>query len=86
MAKKYQNTKVNKPAPATATPKVAVKPVEPSSDFWIKHLFPILIFAALIAVLYGASLKYRYVLDDSIVITGNKFTKQGIGGCLLLHI
>jgi len=80
MAKKYQNTKVNKSVPAPATPKVAPKPVEPSSDFWSKHLVPVVIFALLIGLLYGASLNYGYVLDDSIVITGNKFTKQGIGG------
>lgn len=44
---------------------------------WIR---PLLIFAAITFLLYGNSVLNDYCLDDSIVITGNQFTKQGFAG------
>ncbi|MBI2967922.1 MAG: tetratricopeptide repeat protein [Bacteroidetes bacterium] len=42
-------------------------------------MFPVLIFISGF-LLYSQTLTYNYVLDDVLVITGNKFTKKGIAG------
>jgi tetratricopeptide (TPR) repeat protein len=45
----------------------------------IRYL-PLIIFTAVSLLLYGNSIVNEYCLDDSIVITQNEFTKQGISG------
>jgi len=81
MAKKSQILKTTKPVVKNS--EVAHneerKPIPPS-DFWKKYIPAFVIFAVLIAILYGASLKYGYVLDDSIVVSENKYVKKGFGG------
>ena len=81
MAKKSQINKPTKPITKAAevAPKLEKKPIPPS-DFWTKYVIAFLVFAVLIAILYGASLKYGYVLDDSIVLSENKYVKKGFGG------
>jgi protein O-mannosyl-transferase len=45
-----------------------------------KNTIPYLIIGLFAFVLYAQTLTYDYTLDDSIVITRNEFTKQGIQG------
>ena len=47
-----------------------------SKNYWLPSVFLILISF----VLYHSAIKYGYVLDDQIVITDNKFTKEGFNG------
>ena len=44
------------------------------------HRYHYIIIAALGLVFYGNTLKNGFAFDDSVVITGNSFTKQGIKG------
>jgi protein O-mannosyl-transferase len=39
-----------------------------------------LLLAGFAVLLYANTLSFRYTLDDTLVITGNRFTRQGIGG------
>ncbi len=45
-----------------------------------EHLLPILLFSLLCFILYGRTISYEYVLDDTIVITDNNYTKKGFSG------
>lgn len=49
-------------------------------SFWKQYPYVALIFAILGFGLYHYALKCEYVLDDQIVYTDNKFTKQGLAG------
>lgn len=42
--------------------------------------FPYLIIGILALLIYGNTLKLDYALDDTLVITGNEYTKKGIDG------
>ena len=53
----------------------AVKKVGINTDHIQKWILMILVF-----ILYANSLTLDYALDDSIVITDNQFTKEGISG------
>jgi len=44
------------------------------------HIFPILLLIGLCFILYGRSIYYDYVLDDTLVITENNYTKKGFAG------
>ncbi len=46
----------------------------------MKKLFPGLLLFILGFILYGNTLNNRFALDDVIVITGNKYTQQGMKG------
>lgn len=61
-------------------PKVAVPAFEWNGGFFKKHLFGIILIALAAALPYIQSIPYGYVLDDTIVIAGNKFTQKGIDG------
>jgi len=50
------------------------------SGFFSSHWPALLLLAALAVIPYLPALNYGYVLDDQIVITGNKFTQKGLGG------
>ncbi|MBP7184829.1 MAG: DUF1736 domain-containing protein [Saprospiraceae bacterium] len=49
-------------------------------QFWKNYFIPAAIFAAIIFILYGQSIKFEHVLDDTIVITDNRFVKNGFSG------
>lgn len=44
------------------------------------NIYSIIIIVALSFVLYGNTISYDYALDDCMMITDNKFTKEGIHG------
>lgn len=47
----------------------------------VKRIFNQKIFLILLGMLlYGYSISFDYTLDDTLMITGNKFTQEGIGG------
>lgn len=60
--------------------KVAPKTERNFFSFWKQYPYVALIFAILGFGLYHYALNCEYVLDDQIVYTDNKFTKQGFGG------
>jgi protein O-mannosyl-transferase len=67
---------------STIEQKVVVTPIEyPISDNFIKNnLWKIILFAVVGFFIYFKTLNYAYVLDDTIVITDNNFTKKGFSG------
>jgi hypothetical protein len=76
---KYRKQKINKPSKTLA--KKASPPKQlPYPDFgkqeWINGSF----FIVLAFLLYYATLSFGYILDDTIVILDNTFTKQGFAG------
>jgi len=82
MAKKSKNSKKSSP---TKTPSPTPKPVKSTSKlppkFSFKENFPaILLLTLLCFILYGKSISYDYVLDDTLVITDNNYTKKGFSG------
>ncbi len=47
----------------------------------VKRIFNQKIFLILLGILlYGYTISFDYTLDDTLMITGNKFTQEGIGG------
>jgi tetratricopeptide (TPR) repeat protein len=70
--------------PITTPVKTKPKPSGPvftwEKGFFAGHWPAMLILAALSIIPYWPSLDYGYVLDDQIVITGNKFTQKGFSG------
>ncbi|MCO6485103.1 MAG: glycosyltransferase family 39 protein [Saprospiraceae bacterium] len=66
------------------SPRPKTKPSGPAfvwkTGFFQRHWPALLILAALSAIPYLPSLQYGYVLDDQIVIVGNKFTQKGLSG------
>lgn len=70
--------------PVKGATKTKSKPEGPAftweGGFFRVHWPALLILAALSVIPYLPSLNYGYVLDDQIVITGNQFTKKGLGG------
>jgi protein O-mannosyl-transferase len=50
------------------------------NTFWKKNIFHVLIISVLSFVIYAQSIGHDYVLDDTMVIVKNEFTKKGIDG------
>lgn len=77
--KRYDKRK--KPAPAPAPPETVAPepeaPAKPASGF---HRIPLLIAFLFGFLLYANTLPFQHALDDTLVITGNSFTKKGIEG------
>jgi len=72
------------PAAAPSTPAPKSRPTGPAyrweGGFFRRHWIPLLLLFALSAAPYLQSVRYGYVLDDTIVITGNQFTQKGVAG------
>ena len=70
--------------PKPSSPKPTVPPARqkprPATNFWRAQWLPTLLLFVLPFVLYQASLKFGYVLDDKIVLSENQFVKKGVGG------
>ena len=47
---------------------------------WKSHVFPSCFLLLISIVIYFQATSYGYILDDKIVITDNKFTKEGLDG------
>jgi len=72
------------PADKPATPKKQQAAAPLSSTFlpgfWQQHWVPALLLAVLAFVLYGASVKYDYILDDQMVVWQNAYVQKGFAG------
>lgn len=90
-----KNKKKSAPPPQTrkpvpSAPKVVApvrKPAKPAErtqtfepGFWEQHWLPALLLMALAFALYGASIRYGYLLDDEMVIWKNDFVMKGLAG------
>lgn len=78
MAKQKQNKK-NYTSAETTTKAVAA-PWQMTDGFWKSQGWKVAVLLLFGFVLYYQTARYGYVLDDTIVITDNKFTKKGFGG------
>jgi tetratricopeptide (TPR) repeat protein len=54
--------------------------IQQEPPFWKPNLFPALILALLAISLYSQTAQFDFVLDDKIVLTENKYVKEGISG------
>ncbi len=72
--------KRNIPVSKTSTPKPNTTTIAQKPSFWSLHRNVCMLFFVLGFLLYGYSLFSDYVLDDQIVITDNRFTKEGMAG------
>lgn len=70
-----KKTKAKSKSKSSLFPTLDFKP-----GFWKRHWREAVIIPVLAFALYWMSLSYGYVLDDQIVITGNQYTKKGVGG------
>ncbi|MFN0015777.1 MAG: hypothetical protein ACKVU2_14635 [Saprospiraceae bacterium] len=72
------------PAEKPAAPKKTAKAVPLTStflpSFWQQHWIPALALAMLAFVLYGAAIKYGYILDDQMVVWQNAYVQKGFAG------
>jgi protein O-mannosyl-transferase len=75
-----------KPVPTTSktppqykTENTTILRENPTFD-WKKHRFPLLIVGILAFALYASSLRFGYVLDDTMVIEKNQFVQKGFAG------
>ncbi len=84
MSKKNAPQKAQPASAASAQPKnlSAGEPRQPlfETNFWRKFWLPALILPLLAFAIYHQSLHFGYVLDDSMVIEENRFTKKGFAG------
>lgn len=48
--------------------------------FWQQHWIPALLLTGLALVLYGASARYGYILDDQMVVWQNAYVQKGFAG------
>jgi tetratricopeptide (TPR) repeat protein len=78
MAKQKQ---VKKNAPVIEnSPKAKPAPLTLPGNFWKSEGWKVAVLIIFGFVLYHQTAHYGYVLDDTIVITDNQFTKKGFGG------
>lgn len=84
MAKSKKNLKAKRTAakPTAKVNKPIIKDVVPfyTSGFWQKNWWKALIIFVLPIILYYQSTSFGFVLDDQIVFSENKFTKEGFNG------
>ena len=71
-----------KPAPAQASPQdtPTVKTASAGASLWAHAALPYLIILLFTSGIYFNSLWDTYAIDDTLVLTDNKFTLQGFGG------
>lgn len=85
-AQKPANTKPLSNAPRKEKPlrepRIKVAPLTHTftRGFWRKNWLPALIILAAAFALYGASIRYGYILDDEMVIQKNVYVQKGISG------
>jgi len=72
---KQKKNQLTAPATPIASPIVAT-----ASPLFIKRYLPQIIIATLTFIIYSNSLLNGYAIDDTMVLTDNKFTKRGIDG------
>lgn len=77
-----KKTAAAKPASAVRSTDAAsssrIQMLEPG--FWQRHWPAVLLLMAAAFALYGASIKYGYILDDEMVIQKNAYVQRGIKG------
>jgi len=78
--KPTQRPKVSTPSVAVKETASSEKPIVLKENFWKKHILQLIVLAVVSLVMYWQTTSYEYVLDDTIVITGNQYTKKGFAG------
>lgn len=81
MSKNKKNTPAPKPQSKSAMPQPS-KTIQKAakSTFFKENVAALAILCALAFGLYISSVRFDYALDDTMVITGNKFTQRGFDG------
>jgi protein O-mannosyl-transferase len=82
MSKNKKNTTAPKTpikASTSQSPKQA-RQTAPKSVFFKENTFNLIILGVLAFGLYISTVRFDYALDDTMVITGNKFTQRGFSG------
>ena len=81
MSKNKKNITVSKtlPKPLVAKSSKPIKTVQKSS-FFKENALILTILSVLAFALYISTVRFDYALDDTMVITGNKFTQRGFDG------
>jgi len=79
--KKKKSKKSEKPIISDLTPLQPLNTSKLPPNFSFKeNLLPILLLTFLCFLIYGRTISYDYVLDDTLVITDNNYTKKGFAG------
>jgi hypothetical protein len=75
-------TPASQARPKTTAPTKTAPPLTQTFEpgFWRNHWPAAIVFLALPFVLYGAALKFGYVLDDQMVIWQNAYVQKGFAG------
>lgn len=77
---KPQVKRVSEPNVITEKKSAIVRKKEASGNFFSEHWRPLSVISLLAIILYIETIRFDYVLDDTILIVENKFTQKGIRG------
>jgi protein O-mannosyl-transferase len=81
MSKNKKNTTATKPQQKTAVSKPSKAVVAVSKTSFFKENALVLVVLSVLAFgLYASTIRFDYALDDTMVITSNKFTQRGFDG------
>ena len=81
MSKNKKNTTAPKPQQKTAVSKPSKTVMTSSKTSFFKENALVLVVLSVLAFgLYASTVRFDYALDDTMVITGNKFTQRGFDG------
>ncbi len=81
MSKNKKNTTAPKPQQKTAVSKPSKTVMTFSKTSFFKENALVLVILSVLAFgLYASTVRFDYALDDTMVITGNKFTQRGFDG------
>jgi len=75
-----QLKRVSTPNVITEKKPATVSKKSVSGNFFLEHWRPLSIISLLAVILYIETVRFDYVLDDTILIVENKFTQKGIRG------
>jgi len=80
MSKHSHKKTVRKKGPKKYTGKHKSEKIIEQTHFWKENLFPALIVFIIPLLLYASTISFDYVLDDKMVLSENKFVKEGFFG------
>lgn len=80
MSKHSRNKPVRKKYPKKYPGKYKSGKIIEQTHFWKENLFPAIIIFIIPLLLYASTVSFDYVLDDKMVLSENKFVKEGFSG------
>ena len=81
MSKNKKNTTAPKPQQKTVVSKPSKTVITvPKTSFFKENALVLAVLSVLAFGLYASTVRFDYALDDTMVITGNKFTQRGFDG------